>query len=1015
MRISRLALCLSVLLPFVTSAQVPQELYGGMKWRLIGPFRGGRSIAVAGSQSRPKEYYFGATGGGVWKTVNGGEDWSCVSDGFFKTASVGAVAVAPSNPDVVYAGMGERDIRGNISEGDGVYKSTDGGKSWRNVGLESTQTISKIVIDPRNPEIVYVAALGHVYGPNPERGVFKSTDGGRTWDKVLFKSDKAGAVDLCLDPNNSEVLYAALWEAWRTPYALNSGGPGSGLYKSVDAGKTWTEITRNPGLPEGVIGKIGVAVSPADSNRVYAIVEAKDGGIYSSDDAGKTWKLVNDDSEWRQRAWYFSHVIADPKNKDGVYVLNVSNGRSTDGGKTFRGMGSPHSDNHDLWIAPDDPNRMIESNDGGANVSTDGGRSWTEQDIPTAQFYHVAADTAFPYHLLGAQQDNSAVRIASRTFGAGIGRADWTSTAGGESGYITPDPKDPDVVFGGSYGGDLSMINHRTGERRAVDPWPDNPMGHGAIDLKERFQWTFPIVFSPNDPKVLYTSSQHLFKTTNGGQTWKQISPDLTRNDPSTLQATGGPITKDNTSVEYYGTIFTVAESPVKRGVIWTGSDDGLVYVTRDAGRSWKEVTPKGMPKWGLCSMVEASPHDAGTAYLAVDNHENDDLKPYAYKTTDYGATWTPIVSGIPQGAFLRVVREDTVQKGLLFAGTERGVFISFDQGGRWQPLQLNLPVCPVHDLIIKNDDLIAATHGRAFWAMDNIAPLRQVAGASALNAILFTPKDPLRLSGGGRGFGGGRGRGGAAAPAENMGDNPMSGIVVDYYLPKDVSAVKFEYFDSKGTLLRTESSAPASAGFHRVSTGNFSYPGYKGIPGMVLWTGGPRPIPAPPGEYTVKITAGDFSDQKKFHLRPDPRSSASEADLVAQFELAQRISARCGEANAAVLQIIDMNKQIDAAVAKDSALKESGEALKAKLLAVEEAIFQYRSKSGEDPLNFPIKLNDKLNGVLGTVLGGEFRPTDQCYAVFEVLSKELQLQLDMLASIQSSDWQAFKKRIPPS
>ncbi|HJP84173.1 MAG TPA: hypothetical protein VJ835_11795, partial [Fimbriimonadaceae bacterium] len=609
---------------------VTPELYGGMKWRLIGPFRGGRSVAVAGSVQRPKEFYFGATGGGIWKTTDSGETWRPVSDGFLTTASVGALAVAPSNADIVYAGTGERDIRGDISHGDGVYRSDDGGKTWLNIGLAETQTISRIVVDPTNADRVYVAALGHVYGRHTARGIYRSLDGGKSWEQVLKGTDRAGAVDLVVDPANPKVLIAAIWEAWRTPYLLNSGGPASGIYKSTDGGSTWVPLTQNSGLPKGVLGKIGLSISPVDSKRYWAIIEAEDGGIFRSDDAGETWLKVNEDRNWRQRAWYYTHIYADTKNRDGVYVLNVGMGKSVDGGKTFSGVGTPHSDNHDLWIAPDDPSRMIESNDGGANVTLDGGRTWSRQEFPTGQFYHVVADNAFPYRILGAQQDSSTVRIASRTTSGGISSSDWTSTAGGESGFVASKPNDPDVVFGGSYGGDLSMINHRTGESRSVDPWPDNPMGHAAIDLEHRFQWTYPIVFSPHDPNVLYTCSQYVLKTTDGGQSWKKISPDLTKNDPSTLGSSGGPITKDNTSVEYYGTVFTLGESPKKKGVIWAGSDDGLVHVTQNGGGSWENVTPPTMPKWGLVSTVEPSPSEAATAYVAIDNHENDDYAPYA-------------------------------------------------------------------------------------------------------------------------------------------------------------------------------------------------------------------------------------------------------------------------------------------------------------------------------------------------------------------------------------------------
>ncbi len=1014
-RVAVAGLCLAALQQTSLAQDVESVVLSGMKWRSIGPYRGGRSIAVAGSKARPDEYYFGATGGGLWKTTDAGENWSCVSDGFFTTGSVGAVAVSESNPDIVYAGTGEGCVRGNISHGDGVYRSTDGGKTWAHVGLKETQTVARIRIHPKNPDVVYVAALGHVYGPNPERGVFKSEDGGKNWRKVLFVGERAGAVDLCMDAANPDVLYAATWEMWRTPYSLNSGGPGSKLWKSTDGGATWTDISRNPGLPTGTLGRIGVSVSPADPKRVYACIEALDGGIFVSDDAGAAWKLVSDNRNYRQRAWYYTHIYADPKAVDTVYVLNVGFGKSTDGGKTFSGVSVPHSDNHDLWLNPDDPNIMANANDGGANVSKDGGRTWTEQDLPTAQFYHVATDNHYPYRIYGAQQDNSTVRIASRTFSGGIGRADWTSTAGGESGYIAAKPDDPEIVFGGSYGGYLEMLNHRTGQSRNINVWPDNPMGHGAADLAHRVQWTFPIVFSPHDPNLLYTASQYLLSSTNGGQTWKKLSPDLTRNDKSTMGPSGGPITKDNTSVEYYGTIFTVAESPKRRGVIWCGSDDGLVHVTRDGGKKWENVTPAGMPKWGLCSMIEASPHDPATAFLAVDNHENDDLAPYIYITRDYGKTWTKSVAGIPGDQFVRVVREDPERKGLLFAGTERGVFVSFDSGPRWRSLQSNLPVTPIHDLVIKEGDVVVATHGRSFWVLDDISPLRQLGEArSARAAFVFAPAPAVRTTGGG-GFGGGRrGRGEAR---ELMGQNPPGGIVVHYYLAKPADSVQIEVRDAKGTVIGRVQDAPKSAGFHRVSVRSLSYPSFRGFPGMILWAAGARPIPAPPGVYKVAFQAkgSDWSEQLMRDARwmKDPRSSATDADLVAQFELARKVSARTSDANDAVVKIREIKKQIDAAVEaskSDADVGSNGESLKTKLEAIESEIYQVKNRSGQDPLNYPIKLNNKIAALLGVVLSGDFRPTDQAYEVFESLSSQLQVQLDALRAVLEYELKSYNE-----
>ena len=990
------------------SQTVDTKLYEGMKWRQIGPFRGGRSIGCSGVYNKPNDFYMATCGGGLWKSEDAGQNWRCVTDGFLGVGTVGTVEVSRSNPDIVYIGTGEKDIRGNISHGDGLYKSTDAGKTWSRAGLEQTQTISRIVVHPKNPDIAWVAALGHVYGPNKERGIFKTVDGGKTWKNVLFESEIAGGEDLCIDPSNPEILYAATWEAWRNPYFLNSGGPGSKFWKSTDGGEHWTDITRNPGLPSGVIGKIGIAVSPVDPKRVWALVEAHGGGLFRSEDGGMTWKLLTDDHEYTQRAWYFSRVVADPKEADTVYVLNTGLFRSKDGGTKFQGIGSRHGDEHDLWIDPSDNKRMINSDDGGACVSVDGGKAWTDEDFPTGQFYHVSTDNATPYRILGAQQDNSTVRIASRTTGRGIGSADWTATAGGESGYVTPDPRDPDVVYGGNYGGDLSMINHRTGESRAVDPWPDNPMGHGAIDSKYRFQWTFPIVFSPDDPRVLYTCSQHVHRSTNNGASWEVISPDLTRNDRKTLGSSGGPITQDNTSVEYYATVFTVAESPKKRGVIWAGSDDGLVHVTQDNGKSWQDVTPKGAPKWGLCSMIDASQHGAGRAFLALDNHENDDYSPYAYRTDDFGKSWKLITTGLPTDTFVRVVREDPVREGLLYCGTETGLFVSFDGGDHWQPLKMNLPLVPVHDLVVKEDDLVLATHGRGFWVLDNLSSLRQMPGTSTGKAVLFKPKDATLSVG--RVFGGRRG--GGTASDEPLGDNPPTGIVVDYELPEGVKSVSFTLKDRDGLQVASSGTSSQNPGFNRTTVSNPRYPGYRGFPGMVLWAGRGGSIPAPPGTYTLTMTVDGVSFTQPLKLVKNPIGAASEADLVEQSNFARKIVARENEANDTVVKIRDIRKKLEEAVKSKPEFADQAKSLDAEMRPIEEAIYQTQSTSGEDPLNFPIRLNDKIAGVLGVVTSGSFGPTKQSYEVFDELSKQLQVQLDLFKGFLSKDLAAFNKKL---
>ncbi|HKP74918.1 MAG TPA: hypothetical protein VJT67_05210, partial [Longimicrobiaceae bacterium] len=743
-----------------------------LRWRNIGPNRGGRSQAVAGSQKRPLEYWFGATGGGLWKTTDGGTTWRPMTDRFLTSSSVGAVAVCEANPDVVYVGMGETELRGNIMQGDGVWKTTDAGRTWTHVGLENTQAIARIRIHPDDCDRVWVAALGHPYAANAERGVFRSTDGGRSWQKTLYRGDRAGAVDLVMTPGHPDVMFAALWEVNRTSWSLSSGGPGSGLFRSTDGGATWTEITRNPGLPAGTLGKIGVAVSGGRRDRVWAIVEAQDGGVFRSDDGGATWTRTNQERKLRQRAFYYTRIYADPRDTGTVYVLNVSFQKSTDGGKTFRAVRVPHGDNHDLWIAPDDPRRMIESNDGGANVSFNGGESWTDQDFPTAQLYHVTTTTRTPYDVCGAQQDNSTVCVPVN----GTGR-DYFAVGGGESGYIAARPDNPDVFFAGSYGGLLTRFDRKTGERRAINVWPENPMGYSSGDIRERFQWTFPIVLAPRNPRVLYVGSQHLWRSTDEGQSWTRVSPDLTRHAPETMGPSGGPITLDQTGVETFGTIFSIAPSPLDSMVIWTGSDDGMVYVTRDGGRTWSDVTPPELRgRFARISLVEASPNAPGKAYVAANRYQADDRAPYAYRTTDYGRTWTKIVGGIPGDDFFRAVREDPKRPGLLYAGTEHGVWVSFNDGGGWKSLRQGLPDTQVADLVVKDNDLILATHGRSFYVMDDVAPLRHMAGLSEATR-LFRPSEAVRTG---------------------------RGVTVYYQLGHPADRVTLEFADNRGRVIRS-------------------------------------------------------------------------------------------------------------------------------------------------------------------------------------------------------------------
>lgn len=1027
----------------------PPDLLKALQYRSIGPFRGGRSAAVAGVPSQPFVYYYGATGGGVWKTTDGGINWESVSDGsVFGTGSVGAIAVADSDPNTIYVGMGESPIRGNVSHGDGVYKSSDAGKTWKRVGLEDTRQIPRIRVHPKNPDLVYVAALGHVWGPNEQRGLFRSKDGGKSWEKILNRGNKAGAIDLILDPSNPNIIYAGFWEVYRKPWTLESGGPGSGIFKSTDGGDTWTELTRNPGLPKGLVGKVGITVSPANPERVWAIVEAEDGGVFRSDNGGTTWTKVNEERRLRQRAWYYTRIYADPKNADSVYVLNVGFFRSNDGGRTYTTISVPHGDNHDLWIAPDDPNRMIESNDGGANISFNGGRSWTEQDQPTAQFYRVAIDNDFPYNIYGAQQDNSTVRIASRTTEGFITVRDWHDVGGGESGWIAPSPKDTDIVFAGSYGGLMTRYDHRSGQQRDINPYPNNPMGSGADVLKYRFQWNFPILFSPHDPNKLYAAANVLFVSTDEGSSWQAISPDLTRNDKTKQGASGGPVTKDNTSVEYYATIFALMESPVQAGTIWAGSDDGLVHLSRDGGKNWSNVTPPAsmMPEWIQINSLEASPHDAGTAYLAGTMYKWDDNRPYLYRTSDYGKTWKKITNGIPDTAFTRVIREDPNKRGLLYAGTETGLYVSFDNGERWQSLQFNLPVVPITDLALqkREKELVVATQGRSFWILDDLPVLHEMMDTGGFSAAgetrLYKPKDSYRMPGGG-GF--------PLGPTATVGRNPANGVVVYYSLKaKPASNVDLEFLDPAGKSIRkftarvSREGAPSAAAPQPAGEGgggfggpgaappvtmevglnrfvwDMRYPDAVRFPGMILWAGETRGPKLAPGSYQVKLTVDGKSYTQPFEIKSDPRVTTAPADYAKQLEFGLKIRDKLSETHNAIIQIRDVRRQVEdllkrvAGQPNFKVIDDAGTALNKNLTAIEETLYQTKNQSNQDPLNYPIRLNNKLAALAGVVGSAEAAPTAQSYAVYDELVTQIDAQLQKLAQLMRSDVPAFNQLV---
>ena len=985
--------------------------FGALEWRSIGPARGGRSIAVAGSAARPNEYYFGATGGGLWKTTNGGVTWSTVTDGQLGSSSVGAVAVAPSNPDVVYIGMGESELRGNIAQGNGVYKSTDAGKTWTHAGLADTQVVSKIRVHPTNPDLVYVAALGHPAGPNPERGIFRSKDGGKTWEKILFRDDKTGGIELNFDPSNPQVVYASLWEAFRVSHMMSSGGPGSGLFKSTDGGDHWTELSRNPGMPKGVLGKIGFSVSPVDPNRVYALVEAEDGGTFLSDDAGATWTRVSEDRNVRQRAFYYTRVYADPKEKDTIYGPNVMFMKSTDAGKTWKTMMVPHGDNHDMWIDPGNPRRFIVGNDGGATITTDAGQTWTREETPTAQFYHVFTTSDVPYHVCGAQQDNTTACVSSARpsgFAAIAGSIDrvFYSVGGGESGYIAQDPKDPDLFFAGSYSGDITSFDRKTGQLRRINPYPENPMGYATKDITERFQWTFPIVFSPVDPTTLYVGSQHVWKTQTRGQNWARISPDLTRHDPSTMGDSGGPITRDETGVETYATIFTIAPSAKDAKLIWTGSDDGYVQLTRDGGATWKNVTPKDLPEFARISLVEASPFRPGTAYVAANRYQHDDFAPYVYRTDDYGETWTTIVNGVAPRDFARAIREDTTRAKLLYLGTEHGVYVSFDDGANWQSLRQNLPDTPVHDLKVEQHDLVIATHGRGFYVMDDISPLRQW-GAQTTDLMLYKPNDALR------------------------GLDRTLGI--NYQLKNTAEKLTVEILDPQGAVIRTYTGTRADsekkpepptiedifnpkdpkpstlAGLQRLNW-DLRYDRAEGFEGLILWDATTQGPVAPPGNYQARITADGHTATQPFSIRRETHllADVTDADLHREFQLAMQIRDTVSKANQAVVLVRGIKPQIKDRVnkldSKTGPTAKALEALEQTLTAVEVQVYQVKNQSFEDPLNFPIMLNNKIASLQGIVESADTQPTDQTYEVFKLLSGKLDEQMNKLDTAVQKD-----------
>jgi len=1004
-------------LNFETTAQAPDtSVYSALEYRLVGPFRGGRSAAVTGVPGQADLFYMGSTGGGVWRTTNGGKEWENISDGFFG-GSIGAVEVAKSDPNVIYVGGGEKTLRGNVSSGYGIWKTVDAGKTWQSIGLKNSRHVPRIRVHPTNADIVYAGVLGDIYKSSKERGVYKSTDGGKTWRQTLFSNADAGVVDLIIDPNNYRVLYATTWNARRTPYSFSSGGDGSALWKSTDEGETWKEISKNEGFAKGTLGIMGITVSAANSNRLYAMVENKKaGGLYTSTDGGSKWKKVNSERKLRQRAWYYTRLYADTKDENTVYVLNVRYHKSTNGGKSFSTYNAPHGDHHDLWIAPEDPNRMIIGDDGGAQVTYDGGRSWsTYYNQPTAQFYRVTTDNAFPYRIYVAQQDNSTMRIRHRSEGGSISESDWERTAGGESAHIAVDPENNEIVYGGSYDGFLTRKNHEKNTTRSISVWPDNPMGHGVEDMKYRFQWNFPIIFSRHNPDRLYTFSQHVHVSENEGQSWKVISPDLTRNDSLKMKSSGGPITQDNTSVEYYCTIFAAAESPLKEGLLWVGSDDGLIHVSRDGGANWENVTPKGMPEWMMINSIEPGYYDEGTAYVAGTRYKSGDFNPYIYKTTDYGKTWKKMTNGIPAEHFTRVVREDPKQKGILYAGTETGMYISFDEGNNWRSFQLNLPIVPITDLTIKDNNLIVATQGRSLWMIDDLSLLHQSTSVEKNTDYLFKPKDAYRMGGGAR-----------SQKSLTAGANHPSGVMT-YFNIKDFDPKKdtivLTYLNPGGdTLQMYSSNAKEKKDSLAIKKGgnlfawNTRIDGAESLKGMILWWANLNGPKAVPGDYQVTLDINGQQQTQPFKILPNPNAEATVADMQKQHDFISDINKTVDRAHQSIRKIRKINKQLKTFETqykedeRTEELRKKAKNMRESFGNIEKELYQTKNRSGQDPLNFPIRLTNKL-GHLNSLVGmGDFGPTDQDVAVKEELSAAIKKQLTAFDQMLDDEVAQFNK-----
>ncbi|MEM6765325.1 MAG: glycosyl hydrolase [Bacteroidota bacterium] len=1006
--------------PITAQKDAPEEAWmQGLAYRSIGPYRGGRATTVTGIPDQPYTFFMGTTGGGVWKTIDGGTSWKNITDGFITVGSIGAVEVAPSDPNVIYVGTGSASPRGNISTGKGIYKSVDGGISWSFIGLKEAGQIGKIVIHPENPDWVYVAALGNIFAPNTERGVFKSTDGGKNWEKVCFISDKTGAIDMVIDPTNPRILYAGFWRVERKPWTLIDGDEEGGVYKSTDHGETWTKLAG--GLPTGVAGRIGLAISPVNPQKLWVIREAKDetqGGIYFSSDAGVSWKRINRDHNLRQRAWYYSRIFADPQDEHTVYVTNTGFYKSVDGGKSFSRIRTPHGDNHCLWVNPHNTDIMIESNDGGANVSFNGGRSWsTQYNQPTSELYRVSVDNQFPYRVYGAQQDNSTITVPSNSPGGISPKQHWYAVGGGESGHIAIDPRNPDVIYAGNYIGRIDRTDRSKGHTRNIVAYPQMHDGVAPRDIKYRFQWNAPIRLSPHDPNTLYHCSQYVHRSTDQGNTWEVISPDLTTNNDAYHDIPGGPVQHDHTGVELYTTVFSFEESPLTAGELWAGTDDGRVHISRNGGESWQEVTPAAMPKEGTVNTLDVSTHQEGRCIMTVYRYRDGDDSPYVFLTNDYGKNWKLLTNGdngISEDHFVRVVREDPNRKGLLYAGTEFGMYISFNEGESWAPFQLNLPFTPITDMLVYRKDLVIATQGRSFWILDDLSPLHdEKFGGELASAYLFEPREAYRTQM--RGF-----RGGNAAPK-----SAPRGATVYLYIPENQLSepVKLLIKEEDGELIRTfstqadkelmEGKLTLRPGLNRFIW-DMKYPKVvlqKGSFMSLANTGGAS---APPATYLIELQAGDQQLSCELEIKADPRWEATEADLQEQFRLTREVQSSLEEIHENIGKIRSIKAQTKEMAKRavkagyDRSLMIMAEELGVKLTEIEEELIQVKNESSQDPINYPPRLDDQFAYLYSTVNGQDARPTQGCYDRYQDLKAEYKAYQDRIDKIIAEDVQAF-------